>query len=117
MRLAGKICCFCKAILPAPYPGHERACPKCGPPPANCRLHMRFEHRNGWHVSFSDLQSPGLKFREITFATSEKIEQLLARTETRMALEDQQAFDLGIRNGRGAVLLTLSGEQYRKLLV
>jgi hypothetical protein len=78
---------------------------------------MRFEHRNGWHVSFSDLQSPGLKFREITFATSEKIEQLLARTETRMALEDQQAFDLGIRNGRGAVLLTLSGEQYRKLLV
>jgi hypothetical protein len=78
---------------------------------------MRFENRNGWHVSFSDLQNPGCKFREITFATADKIEQLLARTETRMVLEDQQAFELGIRNGRGAVLLTLTGEQYRKLLV
>jgi hypothetical protein len=117
MRLAGKICCFCGVSLHAPYPGHERACPKCGPPLANCRLYMRFERFHGWRVSFRDLQNPGYKFRELTFASSEKLDELVERTGTRMLLEDRQAFELGIRNGLGAVHLTLTGEQYRKLLL
>jgi len=78
---------------------------------------MRFEQCHGWRVSFRDLQNSRHKFRELTFASSDKLEELVERTGTRMLLEDRQAFELGIRNGLGAVNLTLTGEQYRKLLL
>jgi hypothetical protein len=116
MRLAGKICCFCSNSMPAPYPGRERICAKCQGKQTMHTLHMRFEQCLGWRVSFRDLNNPSARFREITFAGSEKIETLVARTETKMILETRQAFELGIRNGLGAINLTLTDEQYRKLL-
>ena len=77
---------------------------------------MRFERCMGWRVTFRDLADPSKEFREITFADSEKINTLIARTPTRMVLEDRQAFEHAIRSGLGAVNLLLTPQQYPKLL-
>ena len=76
---------------------------------------MRFERCQGWGVSFRDLDNSHVIFREFTFADSFKVEELIARTATRMVLEDRQAFELGLRSGLGAITLTLTKEQYRTL--
>jgi hypothetical protein len=77
---------------------------------------MRFEKCMGWRVTFRDLADPSKQFREITFADSGKIDALIARTLTRMVLEDRQAFEHGIRSGLGAVNLMLTKDQYLRLL-
>jgi hypothetical protein len=48
-----------------------------------------------------------VNFREFTFADPAKIEDLVARTATKLMLEDRQAFENGLRDGLGAVNLTL----------
>jgi hypothetical protein len=77
---------------------------------------MRFEQCMGWRVTFRDLADPSKQFRKITFADPGKIDALIARTPTRMILEDRQAFEHGIRSGFGAVNLMLTPDQYLKLL-
>jgi hypothetical protein len=77
---------------------------------------MRFERCLGWRVTFRDLGDLSRAFREITFADSDKIEALIARTPTQMILEVRQALEQGIRAGLGAVNLTVTQDQYRKLL-
>ena len=77
---------------------------------------MRFERSLGWRVTFRDLRDPSQRFREITFASPDKIEALIARIPTRIVLEDRHAFEHGILSGLGAVNLTLTQEQYLKLL-
>ncbi len=116
MRLAGKTCCFCRVSLPPPYPGKERACAKCEEQKTVRHVYMRFEKCMGWRVTFRDLADPSKQFREITFADSGKIDALIARTLTRMVLEDRQAFEHGIRSGLGAVNLMLTKDQYLRLL-
>jgi hypothetical protein len=76
---------------------------------------MRFERCQGWRFSFRDRNNPGARFRELTFANRGKLEDLVARTPTRLIQEDRQAFGLALRNGCGAVHLTLTAEQYGKL--
>lgn len=114
--MAGKICCFCRSILAPPYPGKERACSRCEDLKTARPLYMRFERCLGWRVTFRDLGDPSRAFREITFADSDKIEALIARTPTQMILEVRQALEQGIRAGLGAVNLTVTQDQYRKLL-
>ena len=63
-----------------------------------------------------DLGDPSRAFREITLADSDKIEVLIARTPTQMILEVRQALEQGIRAGLGAVNLTVTQDQYLKLL-
>jgi hypothetical protein len=70
----------------------------------------------GWRVAFRDLADPSEQFRKITFADPGKIEALIARTPTRMVLEDRQAFEHGIHNGLGAVTLTLTEVQFPKFI-
>ena len=77
---------------------------------------MRFERCMGWRVSFRDLADPVKQFRELTFADSSKIEALIARTPTRMILDDRQALEHGIRSGLGAVNLMLTQDQYMKVV-
>jgi hypothetical protein len=79
-------------------------------------LPMRFERCLGWRVTFRDLADPLRQFREITFADSTKIEALIARTPTQMILEVRQALEHGIRGVLGAVNLTVTQDQYLKLL-
>ena len=80
------------------------------------KLHMRFERCQGWRVSFRDLSDGRAQFREFNFADAGKIKALMDRTATKMVLEDRNAFELGLRNGLGAANLTVTDEQYRKLL-
>jgi hypothetical protein len=77
---------------------------------------MRFERCIGWRITFRDPADPSRRFREITFASPDKIEALIARTPTQMILEDKQAFEHGVRGGLGAVTLVLTETQYLKLL-
>jgi hypothetical protein len=71
---------------------------------------------SGWRVSFHDRDDSRAPFRELTFADPDKIYQLVARTPTKLMLEDRHASQMGIRSGLGAVNVTLDDEQYRKLL-
>jgi hypothetical protein len=77
---------------------------------------MRFKRCQDWRVSFRDLDNNRTNFREFTFGDPGKIEEMVARTATKMMSEDRQAFEHGIRNGLGAVNLILTKEQYRRLL-
>lgn len=78
---------------------------------------MRFEKQGGWRVTFRDRGGDDVCFREFTFAGPAKIREIVARSATRMLLEDSSAFEYGLKNGAGVVLLTLKDEQYRKLLI
>lgn len=76
---------------------------------------MQFERSHGWRVSFRDPKDIHVSFQKFIFADATKIKQLIARTATRMLLDDWQAFENGLRQGRGAVTLTLTEKQYRLL--
>ncbi len=77
---------------------------------------MRFEKCQGWRVSFRDPKDERRRFREFNFADPGKIYELVARTATRMLLEDRQALENGLRSGQGATMLTLNQDQYQKLV-
>ncbi|MGI4831272.1 MAG: hypothetical protein ACRYFU_24285 [Janthinobacterium lividum] len=110
---AGKRCYMCGRQIETPA-GHrgERKCEACSP---NRRVYMSFFHRDGWSVQFlePDLRTPVCRMRN--FASPDKIRELVARTPTKMVLEDKQALDYGISHGRGGAYLDLTAEQYRKL--
>jgi hypothetical protein len=80
-------------------------------------LQMSFEKKVGWLVTFRDTNDSRAQFRRLSFADSSKIEELIARSGTKVMLEDRQALELGLRQGRGATRLTLSSEQYRRLVL
>ena len=65
-----------------------------------------------WRVSFA---GTGQLLKELTFATSEKVEQLAERGGALRCLADKQALETGIRAGLGGVHLHLSAEQVAKL--
>ena len=77
---------------------------------------MRFEHQDGWRVTFRDNANPQTVFRELKFAQSTKIQNLVKKTGTCLMSEDRIALEYGIRQGSGAIPLHLSDDQYRKLL-
>jgi len=79
------------------------------------QVYMRFEKRVGWRVTFRDRVDDSIRFREFTFADQAQIREIVARSASRMLLEDSSAFEYGLKNGAGVVLLTLTQEQYRKL--
>ena len=118
MREAGKICYGCGGLLAPPFPGRERLCPRCEVERMGLKraVLMRFERCNGWRVSFRDHANPQTIFRELTFAESSKIEDMVRRSGTRLMSEDRNALEYGIRHGSGAISLQLSDEQYKKLL-
>jgi hypothetical protein len=116
MRLSGKICCLCRANIDPPYPNKERACSQCAAGRATRKVYMRFEKCHGWRVSFRDPNDESRSFRDFTFADASKIEELVARTGTRMLLEDRQSLETGLRSGGGVTTLVLTQEQFRKLL-
>lgn len=76
---------------------------------------MSFMLNNGWHCQFleSDLKTP-LR-RKLTFAAAAKIREMYDRFGEDKKLEDRQALDHAVENGRGSIWLNLTEEQYRKL--
>jgi hypothetical protein len=110
MRLSGQICCNCKRNRPPPHPGRERWCETCRP--VTHRVYMCFFLHMGWHIQFSE---PDLKTtlpRELTFNTPAKIRHMYDLYGAERKLEDRQALDYAIENGRGAIWLHLNSVQY-----
>jgi hypothetical protein len=55
-------------------------------------------------------------FRKFTFADTAKVEELIARTATKLVLADWHSFEKGLQNGIGTVTLAITEQQYRLLL-
>jgi hypothetical protein len=53
---------------------------------------------------------------KLTFATADKVRELIERAGGIRATEDRQAFEYALTIGRGGVNLLLTEEQYRKLV-
>lgn len=76
---------------------------------------MQFMLRGGWHCQFlqADLKTP--LPRRLTFATADKLRELVSRAAGRLDIETRQALEYGIELGRGGIWLDLTTEQYRQL--
>jgi hypothetical protein len=118
MRETGKICCSCDRLLSPPFHGRQRVCPQCEVDSMGLKrtVLMQFKRNQGWQINFSDSTNPSAQFRELIFAHSSKIQDLVRKSGTQMMSEDVNALEYGIRQGAGAVPLRLSNEQYKKLL-
>lgn len=71
--------------------------------------------RAGWYCQFleADLKTPIP--RKLVLPDSAKLLELAERGGYALNLENRQAIEHAIANGRGSVWLELSEEQYRKL--
>ena len=70
---------------------------------------MQFEKcKTGWQVSFYDLKTGRTDFRRLTFADAAKVEELVARTATRMVVADWRSFENSLTNGSGTVILAVT---------
>ena len=110
---AGKRCCKCgRQIDTPPWRRGERKCEACLP---HRRVFCNFFHRDGWTVQFleEDVKTP--VGRMLTFASPEKIRELVGRTPTKFTPETQQELDYDIGKGRGGLYLDLTETQYRRL--
>lgn len=80
------------------------------------RVYMYFTLVNGWHCQFlqADLKTP--LPRRLTFATADKIRELVNRTGGPLQLEDLQSLEYALEIGRGGIWLKVSPQQYELLL-
>ena len=76
---------------------------------------MSFMDRRGWYYQFlePDLKTP-LR-RKLTFASVDKVVELVERGGGFKDLAERQSFDHGVTIGRGGIYLSLTDEQYAKL--
>ncbi len=79
------------------------------------RVYMFFMLRQGWHCQFleEDLKTP--LPRKLSVSDPAKLFEIAERGGYRLNLEGRQAIDHAIANGRGAIWLELTPEQYAKL--
>jgi hypothetical protein len=79
------------------------------------RVYMSFMLSRGWHCQFleADLKTP--LPRKLTFATEDKVVELVRRCGGLENLEAKQALARGIEMGRGGLYLNLAAEQYEQL--
>ena len=79
------------------------------------RVYMYFMLRNGWYCQFLE---PDLKTAlrcRLTSRDAAKVREMFDRFAAERKLEDRQAFEYALENGRGSIWLNLSEEQYAKL--
>jgi hypothetical protein len=76
---------------------------------------MFFMRNKGWYCQFleEDLKTP--LPRKFTFATEEKVRELVRRCGAPSDLESEQTLEYGIGSGRGGVYLDLTPDQYNLL--
>ena len=79
------------------------------------QVYCYFFKRGGWQVQFleADLKTP-LPCK-LTFAHADKIREVARRGEALGTLEQKQALEHAIENGRGGIYLRLTPGQYAKL--
>ena len=81
---------------------------------AKRRVYLHFMFRSGWHCQFleEDLKTP--LPRKLVLRDPAKLFELAERGGVAMTLENRQALDHAIANGRGSVWLELTPDQYAK---
>ena len=115
-RLAGKICAMCQNILPEPDRPGERLCPRCEDQrKPRRRVYVHFILSNSWYCQFLEPDLKTSAGKRLTFATPEKVRLLHERFGCDKKLEDKQALEYAIQQGRGSIWIELTEEQYRKL--
>ena len=74
---------------------------------------MHFMLREGWYCQFleEDLKTP--LPRKLVLDSPEKIMEMARRGGASMIIEDKQAIEHGIENGRGSVWLNLTADNMR----
>jgi hypothetical protein len=79
------------------------------------RVYMSFMQSHGWYCQFleTDLKTP--LPRTLTFATEDKVTELVKRCGGLSNLEAKQSLERGIGMGRGGLYLNLAPEQYGRL--
>ena len=80
------------------------------------RVYMYFQFRNGWQCQFleKDLKTP--LPRKLCFATPDKVIELVEHGGGITDQECRLMLDQAIATGRGGVFLSLTAEQYAKLM-
>jgi hypothetical protein len=76
---------------------------------------MSYMHNRGWYCQFLEEDLKTSLPRKFTFATSDKVVELVERAGGIKNTEARQALQYGINIGRGGVFLNLTEEQYCKL--
>ena len=76
---------------------------------------MHYMHRDGWFCQFLEADLTTALPRKVRLDDPAKIIEMAERGGASMRLEDRQALDYGIAQGRGSVWLNLTPEQYRNL--
>ena len=76
---------------------------------------MHFMLSNCWFCQFLEEDLRTSLPRKLRLSDPAKIIEMAEKGGAAMRLEDRQALDYGIANGRGSVWLSLTPEQYRKL--
>ena len=104
-RQATEVCAFCRVTLPEPHSGQEALCAACLVKKNSRHVYMRFERSMGWRITFQDTTHPRARFVELTFADTEKIEELARKTGTLMDLAAVQAMEHAFASGRGTIRL------------
>ena len=107
---AGRICAQFERVLNPPQRPGQRRCALCEP-----RMHVQmcFERRPlYWHVSFRPGEFPLGHAPDVSIRGPGKVRDLYERFGVRHMLEDKQAFEGGVRNGKDIVELALGEEQY-----
>lgn len=116
-RLAGRACAFCRRPLPPPHTPGEKLCEKCEKERASKRrrVYLHFMWREGWYCQFleEDLKTPIP--RKLVLPDSAKLMELAERGGYVLNLENRQAIEHAIANGRGSLWLELTADQYAKL--
>jgi hypothetical protein len=71
--------------------------------------------RDGWYCQFLEADLRTALPTKLTFRSPAKIRELYDRFAADKKLEDRQALEYAIENGRGSIWLTLTEAQYIKL--
>jgi hypothetical protein len=107
LRKNGQICCGCKKLLDrVPWSGGERYCDKCSEQGSRHRVYMHFMNvGGGWFCQFLEPDLKTSLSRKLTFRGPEKVREMYERFGTEKKLEDGQALEYAINQGRGSMWL------------
>jgi hypothetical protein len=83
--------------------------------PKTRKIYMSFFCRGEWVCGFLEIDLKTPVCRRRTFASVNKIRELIDRTPTKMNLEDRSMLEHDIEKGRGGLYLDVTEEQYEKL--
>lgn len=117
-REAGKICWECRTPIDydPTHPHGERLCQRCTQArESKKRIYMSFARKQGWYCEFVEDGVETPLPRKFTFATEDKVRELVRRCGGLSDLASKQALEYGISSGRGGVYLNPTQEQYNLL--